>query len=617
MDALDEQHEFRLGRWHVRPLRGIVQDDSGTRRITPKSMDVLLCLVRHEGKVVDRETFIEEVWQGRAFGDDPLNKCIAELRRQLGDRSTPREYIETLPKRGYRLVATAEPIGEPLAPVAPDDDRRRGLRWVALAALLLLGAGLAWQFSRDDPPPAAAGVTIAVLPFDDLDDAGLPYFADAMHEQLIAELSRSELLSVRPRRSTLTFRDRTMPLSAIADALDVDVVVEGSVRRQGDRLRISAELIRAATDESLWADSIERSLSVADLFELQQQIALEIAAALEVTLGASGNDRTTLPTTSLAAYDAFMLGKFHYRRKLPGDIRESVTQFEQAVTHDPAFADAWDWLAYAYNHAATGLGHLPPDIAYPKARAAALRALELAPELATAQSILSYIRAVYDRDWVGAVAGLERAQQLDPNDTGTVWSLAHVYALLGRHDEAIRLTSDLADRFPAEGRNHLEVAHRLSDAGRYEEALERLELAEERGAEPAAVANARGSALVGQGRVAAALPVFEQAVVAEQRAPGALGRLGFCYGRAGQPERALAIVEELESRAMQERVPSLPLAIAYLGVGDEPASLAVLHRAAAERSREMLGIATNPFFATLRDDPDFVALSEIAARPAD
>ena len=603
----DEQHnEFKLGEWHVTPLRGTVHGPEGTRRITPKAMDVLTCLAERPGEVIDRETFQAVVWKGRAFSDDPLNKCIAELRRQLGDSAGSRTYIETIPKRGYRLVAEVSPVGNPLAAARPLGLARR-FRPIALTALIGLAAFGVWRATQD--LSSRAGTAIAVLPFSNMSETAKQYFADGVHEELIGELSQGGVLAVRPRTSTLAYRDRTASIRDIANELGVDVIVDGSVRQNGDTVRVTAQLIEASRDENLWAGSIEKSLSVASLFSIQNEIAQEIANALKVTLGdngSPGNDE--LPTDDIEAYDAFMLGKFHYRRQLPGDIRESVQRFERAVALDAQFVDAWDWLAYAYNHAATNVGYLEPREAYPKARAAALRALELEPELATAMSILGYLRAVYDRDWVGALADLERSVELSPTDSGTVWSLAHVYSMLGRHDEAIDLTAEFADRFADEGRNHLEVANRLTDAGRFDQALERLDLAEIHGAEPGMIAHARGIALCALGDLERAQQALELAVTAKQRDATAVGHLAYAYGLQGNAGAAQALLDELETRAQTERISRLAFAAVHTGLDDAAAAIDEIRAAIEIGDREAIGVRNDPFFAALHDSPEFEAL---------
>ncbi|MBT8100728.1 MAG: winged helix-turn-helix domain-containing protein [Gammaproteobacteria bacterium] len=611
---MDPQREFQLGEWQVTPLRGVIHGPEGTRRITPKAMDVLLCMAKRPGDVVDRETFLQEVWDGRAFSDEPLNKCIAELRRKLGDKGDSRKYIETIPKRGYRLVAKLTVTG-----TAPDEATpavssgpARLVAVTAVAALVLVGA---WTLFKNDRP--ADNVSIAVLPFDNLSGEDKAYFADGVHEELISQLTQSEFFAVRSGTSTLQYRNSDLPLPTIAGELNVDAVVEGSVRHDGDRIRVTAQLIQADVDEHLWAGNIEKSLSVAELFAIQEEIAREIAAALRVTYQAgNGKSEAALPTESIEAYENFMLGKYHYRRKLPGDIRKSVSNFEAAVSLDPAFADAWDWLAYAYNHAATDVGYLSPDEAYPKARSAALRALELEPELATAVSILGYIRAIYDRDWVGAEADLKRATQLDPNDSGTVWSLAHVYSMLGRHDEAIQLTREFAARRPEAGRRHSEIANRLMDAKRFDAALDALDAALANGAEPAQVADARGVALVGLKRYAEAVEQFEFAVFGKQRDAATIARLAFAYGKLGRIDEATTLLQELQHRAETEYVSGTTLATAYLGVGQINAAIAHLELAAAGRGREALGIPNDLFYAELHARPEFQAMVASIDLPA-
>jgi TolB-like protein/DNA-binding winged helix-turn-helix (wHTH) protein/Flp pilus assembly protein TadD len=612
---VDPNREFRLGEWQVTPLRGVLHRADETRRLTPKAMDVLLCLVRHHGDVVARDTLLEEAWEGRAFSDEPLNKCIAEIRRQFGDDRGDPTYIETIPKRGYRLIAEFEPIGASLSDDAADNDMSGARRhqWLQQAALMLVLIAVMTFVIRaienNDEPPGGT-VALAVLPFEMLSaDDSQDYFADGMHEELISVLSQNRGLSVRSRTSTLQYRETTESIPSIGETLDVDVIVEGSVRYDDDRVRVTAQLVDAATDAHLWSGNYDETLTVAELFSIQNRIATEIGTALELTLATAASETgPDLPTDNLQAYEYFMLGKYHYRRQLPGDMEQSVNNFEAAVALDPLFADAWDWLAYAYNHAATSVGHMSPHDAYPKARAAALRALEIEADLATAVSILGYIRAVYDWDWVGAELDLRRAIELDPDDSGTVWSLAHVLSILRRHDEAIELVRDFAERNPDIGRRHLEVANRLLDAGRYDEALTWLTRAEERGAEKAQVADTTGVALLARGDLDDALERFEYAVDARQRAAGTVARLAFVYARSGREDEAEALVEELVERSDTEPVSALTLATARLGLGDESATLDLLEQAAAERDRGVLSLPQDPFFRDLRDKPRYLAI---------
>ena len=496
--------------------------------------------------------------------------------------------------------------------------RTSWLRYLAVAAVGGVAIFLAARIIDVDRSPESDIVSLAVLPFEVLSaDASKEYFADGMHEELISALSKSRALDVRSRTSTLLYRDTQLALPAIGEALNVNMLVEGTVRQAEDTVRVSVQLVDVERDSQLWSGNYEQTLSVAEIFSIQNEIAREISTALQVTLAAPALAvEQSLPTNNLQAYDFFMLGKYHYRRQLPGDIKQSVDNFEAAVALDPDFADAWDWLAYAYNHAATAVGYLSPHVAYPKARVAALRALEIDPQLATAISILGYIRAVYDWDWAGAVADMRMAISLDPDDSGTVWSLAHVLALLGRHDEAISLTTEFANRGADIGRRHQEVANRLYDAGRYDEALEWLAKASERGAEQAQIEDTIGIVLVGKGELDAALERFEAAIDAGQRQTNTLARLLYTYAATGQDEIAESLFQELLDRAATEAVSPITLATAFMGRGDRDLAMDYLENAAAARDRGILALPTDPFFSALHAEPRYQALIQQFGIPA-
>lgn len=610
---MDPQQEFTLGEWHVTPLRGVLHGPAGTRKLTPKAMDLLLCLVRHQGDVVSRDTLVEEVWEGRAFSDDPINKAVAELRRELGDRRSSPSYIETIPKRGYRIIAKVTLVGSESA-VPPiqsgEDGGKRMYQIVAAAALFLLAFTVFLQFSNQDDDYDEGIVSIAVLPLTVVSSSeSKEYFADGVHEELIAALSQQQALSVRSRTSTLQFRDTELSIPEIASQLDVDVILEGSVRQEGNLVRVTAQLLDANSDSHLWSANYEEELSVAELFSIQNRIAGEISSALQIALAASSPaGEEVLPTTNLPAYDHFMLGKYHYRRQLPGDIRISVENFKSAVALDPRFADAWDWLAYAYNHAATQVGYLSPNEAYPAARTAALRALEIEPDLATAVAILGYVRAVYDWDWVGAERDMRRALDLNPQDSGTVWSLAHTLAMQGRHDEAINLAADFAALNPSIGRRHIEVANRLVDAMRYEEALLRIEMAVENGAEVAQAEDLAGTALYGLGELEPAIDKFEYAVGARQRAVATVARLAHVLAVANRTVEAEDLLAELQERAASETISAMTLATVYVGLGDNETALDYLEASAANKDRAILNVANDTFFQALHNEPRFQAI---------
>jgi tetratricopeptide (TPR) repeat protein len=302
----------------------------------------------------------------------------------------------------------------------------------------------------------------------------------------------------------------------------------------------------------------------------------------------------------LPAYEAFLLGKYHYRRSQPGDLKIAAEQFQYAVNADGGFADAWDWLGYAWLAAGADLQWTTPSEAFPHARAAALRALELDADLWTARALLAFLRATYDWEWQAGLAELERAVQAAPQESGTVWSYAYVLALLGRHDEAIGLVQALADAFPDDARMRQEVGGRLIDAGRFGEAAQ--------AAQAARALN--GEAAFGSGDFAAAIAELERAVALQNGAAAVVGRLAATYARAGRESDARALLAELEARAAGPMVNVATLARVYVALGEREHALTLLEQGVDERQREVLTIVNDPYFAVLRGEPRFTQIVE-------
>ncbi len=482
----------------------------------------------------------------------------------------------------------------------------------AVALALLAIERFALRPASDPKPAAPKPVSIAVLPFLTMGaETGREYFTDGVHEELIAELSKIDEFSVRSRTSVMGYANHPQAVGDIARQLGVDAVVEGSVRHAGDRVLISAQLVDSRTDKMLWSGSFEEALSVRTLFDLQRQVAYRISAALAARLADEIVDATgEVPTQKLAAYDRFLLGKYHYRKGRRGDLLTSLKHFEAAVTLDPQFAEAWDWLAFVHSHSASEFGWTLPADAYPKARAAALRALELDPGMTESRALLGYLRGVYEWDWPGSIADLQRAVSESPDRSGTVWSYAFVLSVAGRHDEAVGLVRRFAAAHPNEARNQAEVAWRLLDAGRFEEVLEQVDRATALGGESGSLHTLAGVALLGLERIAPAVERLERAAEFRGRSQEVLGPLGFAYARGGRLDLANEILAELEVRPPDEVVSSFAQAQVYAGIGAKDSAFAALEQAVDEHRREVLTLQWSPLFAELRSDPRYAALLE-------
>jgi TolB-like protein/Tfp pilus assembly protein PilF len=433
-----------------------------------------------------------------------------------------------------------------------------------------------------------------------------------VHEEIVARLAGTPALRIASQSAVEAYRGTGTPVREFARTLGVSAVMEGTVRYADERVRVTARLTDVGSDSVLWSETFDRALTVEDLFAMQSDIADGVAAGLKRSLAVDvvvdeAQRAAPMPTASLPAYEAFLLGKYHYRRKQPGDIEIAVEQFQSAVDADANFAAAWDWLAYAWNDAGVAVEWTTPARAFPRARAAALRALELDPKLATSSALLGYLRAAYDWDWQAGLAELERAVASAPAESGTVWSYAYVLSLLGRHDEAIELVSALARAYPEEGRLKQEVAERLVDAGRFAEAAEFASAAVAGGAEQGQVHELLGCAAFGGGDYVRAAAELERAVALQQRAAQPLGRLAAAYARSGRESDARALLAELDARR-GESFNVVNAARVHAALGDHDRALALLEQGAAERQRDVLDLAHDPFLAVLRGEPRFAQL---------
>ncbi len=359
--------EFQIGPWRVRPLLGTLTGAGGTVHLEPKVMGVLVHLAERRGEVVTREQFIERVWHGRVVTDEVLSRCISLLRTQLGDNPREPQYIQTVPKIGYRLVMPVEWRASPQSTEAAGPDRvdasstavpatgapvgRRPLLW-AIGAVILLGLGLGvWRWiDRSLWHETAEQAAIAVLPFANLSgDPANEYFSDGLTEELIDRLSHVPGLRVVARTSAFALKGSTEDVRSIADRLGVHYVLEGSVRKQDDQVRITAQLIDAERGFHLWSKRFDGELR--QIFSLQDDVANAIVMQLQPRLAGIRTPTeisTAPPTQVIPAYELLLRGRYNLKRRDEAPIRRSIELFQEALRLDPGFVDAYSELAGAY-----------------------------------------------------------------------------------------------------------------------------------------------------------------------------------------------------------------------------------------------------------------------------
>ena len=455
------------------------------------------------------------------------------------------------------------------------------------------------------PVAAARGRSVAVLPFLSMDaDPEHEYFADGITEDVIAHLSKIHALQVISRGSVMPFKRRQQPLREIGAALGAATLLDGSIRHAGDRVRIVATLVDVESDRQLWGETYDRQ--VTDIFAIQTDVALQIAAALEAELSPAERARLRQePTKDFQAYRLFLQGRRRFTRYTPDSSARAITYFERAIARDPEFALAWANLATTYTDLAE-VGAMDPDTAYQRAAEATANALRLDPELGATHVTLGYLKTVRDYDWAGAEESFRRALELSPSDADAYNLYGRLCAGLGRYDDAIVMLQRAQELDPLAHR--VDIATALLRAGRYEQALARAEEAVELDA-----SQDRAQATVGWahfliGREAEGLAELEQAVRVSKRNTLWLGQLGEAYAMAGQAERARAILEELHTRARTEYVSPYHFAYVYTGLGETERALDWLERAVEKRTGPTYGIGGSFLLAPLRPHPRFQAL---------
>ncbi len=502
-------------------------------------------------------------------------------------------------------------------PAKPDKKTRSYAMVIAvvLAAALLLGAVL-YSFGRKRHVSSLAATdagshvirSLAVLPLDNYSgDKSQDYFAEGMTDELTTDLATISKLRVISRGSTMQFTGKQRPPTPeIAKLLNVDAVVEGSVQRQGDKVRITAQLIDARADQHLWAKSFERNSR--DVLALQDELSKAIAGEINVRLTPGEQARlTSAKSVNPAAHDAYLKGRYFFNRPSDENLNKAIAQFEEAVALDPDFAPAYSGLSDAYLWAAFNEGVITAQEAGSKAKTAAEKALALDPASAEAHVSLANYKSWYEHDWAGADKLFRQAVSLRPNYAFAHDQWALSLACEGRFDEAIAGGKRAKELDPLDPAIAVDNTLALAGKGDFQAAKDEAK----RGAEldPTFFFPQMqfGWIDLQQGNVRLAIPELEKAAAMEAP-PFATAYLGYAYGAAGDRARALAIIEGLKKKSVHGYVPPFNLAIVHLGLGDLERAMDLLEQASADDSQWMMYLKIDRIFHPLRSNPRFIAL---------
>lgn len=617
-EALNGRPPIRFGLFEVDVASGELRKQGVKVKLQEQPFQVLIALLERPGDVLSRDDLQKRLWPSDVVVDFErgLNKAISRLREALDDNAENPRLIETLPQRGYRFLGEIEspaapPAPRPVAPMAPLLPGRRVLLaivGVAFAGVLIAALALIRGYLRRSPERIES---IAVLPLENLSgDAGQEYFSDGMTDELIGAIARISSLRVISRTSIMQYkRSARKSLPMIARELNVDAIVEGTIVQSGGKVRITAQLIRAADDRHLWSEQYERNL--ADILTLQGEVARAIANQIQTKLTPEQNARVTRrQQVNPLAYDLYLKGNFFVHQGVRG-TGKSIQFFQQALALDPAYAAAYAGLAEAWCFSAI-FGLRPSGEAYPEARAAALRALELDESSASAHNALAEVKQSYDWDLAGAEVEFKRALALSPSDTLVRLRYAESLTRMRRFDEAELESAKTLKLDPVSSLSYVGRAMILFRARRYDEAIRASQQAID--LDPSNV-NAlwwQGVAYAGKNDYPKSIAALTKAL---QMADGPLfrGYLGFVYGRAGEKTKALEILNELATLSKQRFVSPVDYALVYAGLGDAEATFALLEKAyqAHETRFELASL----YFDNFRSDPRFPDLMRRVGLP--
>jgi TolB-like protein/DNA-binding winged helix-turn-helix (wHTH) protein/Flp pilus assembly protein TadD len=570
-------------------------------------LEILMLLTERPGQLVTREQIAERIWGKGAFldVDNSINGAIRKIRQVLEDDPEQPRFIQTVTGRGYRFVAPVLDAAPAAAPPSRARPRSRTRLVLAAALLFLLAGAIVW--SRWETPGAPRGrVMLAVLPFQNLTgDEGQEYLSDGLTEEMIAQLGNRDPtgLGVIARTSVMQYKRSQEPPQRIGRALGVQYLLSGSVRRDSSTIRVTAQLVRARDQALLWSQQYDRRLS--GLLTLEGEIAREISDAIESSLGsrprASGGEAPA-PPRDVEAYDLFLRGQYFLNKRTDTDIEAAVTYFEQVTQRDPGFARGWAALASAeVLHAVYSIQ--PPQELVSRARAAALKALELDPSLAEAHTALALIVQNHDWDWQTAEREFQQAIRLNPSyATAHQWYAEHLM-WRGRFDDALR-ESELARQLdPLSLIIAADNGAILYFSRQYDRAIDKL-----RSVNAINPNLSRAHLLVATYANAGR---FDQALADEERwrplvqVPVHWATLAYIYGRAGRMADAQRAIRELLQVSRREPVQARVFIWAYAGVEDTAETLAWLEKASAERSGEMVTLKVNPIYDFLHGDSRF------------
>ena len=622
------QPSYQFGEFTVDSDQRVLFCQNKPLSLTPKLFDTLLILVENSGRIVRKEELISRLWPDTFVEEANLAWNIQQLRKLLGDNARDPHYIETVPKRGYRFIAPTEvsdasfsaatainsfkfTLSQPETIDSAHPRRRRALVMLAICFVVVapVSVWLEWSRSHARPLTANSRTILAVLPFKNLTgDATQDYFGDGLTEEMITELGslNPQRLGVIARTSVMHYKGSEESSERIGRQLGVQYILEGSVRRDSSKVRISVQLIKVADQTQVWAREFDRELT--NLLLLQGEIAQEVVDEIQLTLADKTLTEAVAKTASypnFEAYDLYLKGQYFWNKRTSEGFRQAIDYFEQATNKDPNFAEAYAGIANSY--ALMGGYSGRPQIEFiNKARSAALRALAINERLPEAHTALALIVQNYDWDWETADKEYRRAIGLNPNyATAHQWYAEHL-AFLGHFDDALRESESARELDPFSLIIATDNAAILYFSRQYDRAVEKLRAVLE--VDPNFLqAHILEHVYVKKGMYAEAKTELGEWRNADE-GPWNLAETAYVLGCSGQAKEAGSAMQKLEQLNKKEPLDPQLIVWASVGMGKRHQAFDFLEKAYTQHSNLLVRLKVDPAFDSLRDDPRFKAL---------
>ena len=659
-------HILRFGDFEVDAATGLLRRRGVRVKLQDQPLQILLMLLLRPGQAVTREELRKTLWPSDTFVDfdHSLNSAVMRLREALGDSAERPRFVETLPKRGYRFLAPVTPVStdtqsptenprsskaseaaaaeiqvvdagnvaKPTLVLAPSitstetpqaapvstsapaplqpaiETKSRANRLVVGTVLLILIVAVigvvAWRQLR-----AGRGERIeslVVLPIENLTgDSNQDYLADGITDELTADLAKIRSLRVISRTSAMSYKGTRKPLPDIAHDLKVDAVVEGTLRRSGNRIRITAELIQASSDRHLWVETYDTQIQ--DILATESDVVRAIAKEIRVKFTPEQQRQLAARAMGAAPYETYLKGRYYWNQRTADGMKRAIGYFEQAIQQDPNSALAYAGLADAYDIMASAIIEaVPTKDAYPKAKEAALRAVQLDDSLAEAHTSLATMSFNYDWNWPAAERELKRALEIDPN-YATAHQRYSIYLMaMGRTDESLTEMTRAHTLDPLSVSINFSLGWRLFFAHRYDDAIAQLRATLEMDPNFALAHRVLGQVYEQKGQLSDAILELQTAARLSSDSPLVLGALGHAYAHVGRRRDAEQVLQHMLAKNSERYVSPIHIAEVYAGLGDRESTFQWLDKALQDRSNGLVFLKVDPGFDILRSDPAFL-----------